>query len=91
MAFTIASGNGRLLMLSDATNHPALFVKNPDWSAVFDQDADMARATRRKLLDMAASERLQVSFYHAPFPSTGHIAREGATYDFVPVQWTPLL
>jgi glyoxylase-like metal-dependent hydrolase (beta-lactamase superfamily II) len=91
MTFTIASGNGRLMMMSDATNHPALFVKNPDWSAVFDQDADMARATRRKLLDMAASERLQVSLYHAPFPATGHIARDGASYEFVPVQWTPML
>jgi glyoxylase-like metal-dependent hydrolase (beta-lactamase superfamily II) len=91
MAFTIASGNSRLMMMSDATNHPALFVKNPDWSAVFDQDADMARATRRKLLDMAASERVQVSLYHAPFPATGHIARDGASYEFVPVQWTPML
>jgi glyoxylase-like metal-dependent hydrolase (beta-lactamase superfamily II) len=91
MAFTIASGSSRLMMMSDATNHPALFVKNPDWSAIFDQDADMARATRRKLLDMAAAERMQVSLYHAPFPATGHIARDGDGYDFVPVPWTPML
>jgi glyoxylase-like metal-dependent hydrolase (beta-lactamase superfamily II) len=89
--FVLSSGNGKLMVMSDTTNHPALFVRNPDWSAVFDQDADQARATRHKLLDMAASERVQVSFYHAPFPATGHIARDGKTYEFVPTQWTPAL
>jgi hypothetical protein len=52
-------------------------------------DADQARATRRRMLDMAASERAQVSFYHAPFPATGHIAKDGNGYRFVPVQWSP--
>ncbi len=89
--FVLSSGNGRLMVMSDTTNHPALFVRHPDWSAVFDQDADQARATRHKLLDMAANELVQVSFYHAPFPATGHIGRDGKTYEFVPVQWTPAL
>ena len=91
MAFTVQSGNARFMIFSDTTNHPALFVRNPDWSPVVDQDADMARASRRKLLDMAAAERVQVAFYHAPFPATGHIARDGSRFQFVPVQWTPAL
>ena len=85
--FAIASGNARLLSVSDVTNHPAPFVRNPDWSAVFDMDADQARATRRRVLDMAAADRLQVAFYHAPFPATGHIAKDGNGFEFVPVQW----
>lgn len=88
-AFAITSGNGRLMAMSDTTNHPALFVRNPDWSAVFDMDGDQARATRRRLLDMAATERMQVAFYHAPFPATGHIAKEGAGFRMVPVAWQP--
>ncbi len=88
-AFMLSSGSGKLMVLSDITNHPALFVRNPDWAAVFDMDADQARATRRRMLDMAASERAQVSFYHAPFPATGHIAKEGNGFRFVPVQWSP--
>jgi glyoxylase-like metal-dependent hydrolase (beta-lactamase superfamily II) len=86
-AYMLSSGSGKLMILSDLTNHPALFVRNPDWSAVFDMDAD--QATRRRMLDMAASERAQVSFYHAPFPATGHIAKEGNGFRFVPVQWSP--
>ncbi|KAB1074222.1 MBL fold metallo-hydrolase [Methylobacterium planeticum] len=85
--FLLESEGARLLHLSDVTNHPALFVRHPDWSAVFDIDADQARATRRTLLDRAAGERLQVAFYHAPFPATGHVARAGDGYAFVPVQW----
>jgi glyoxylase-like metal-dependent hydrolase (beta-lactamase superfamily II) len=88
-AYMLSSGSGKLMVMSDLTNHPALFVRNPDWSAVFDMDADQARATRRRMLDMAASERTQVAFYHAPFPATGHIAKDGNGFRLVPVQWTP--
>jgi glyoxylase-like metal-dependent hydrolase (beta-lactamase superfamily II) len=87
--FMLASGNGRLMFMADTTNHPALFVRNPDWSAIFDMDADAARTTRRRLLDMAAAERAQVHFYHAPFPATGFISKAGAGFEFVPVQWSP--
>jgi glyoxylase-like metal-dependent hydrolase (beta-lactamase superfamily II) len=89
--FMVQSGSGRLMALSDTTNHPALFVRNPDWSAVFDMNADEARATRRRLLDMAASERAQVAFYHAPFPATGFITKEGTGYRLNPVQWSPVV
>ncbi len=90
-AFAVTSGSGRLMVMSDTTNHPALFVANPDWSAVFDMDADGARATRRKLLDMVASERMQLAFYHAPFPATGYVAKDGNAFRFVPVQWSPAI
>lgn len=88
-AYMLSSGQGKLMIMSDITNHPALFVRNPDWSAIFDMDGEQARQTRRRMLDMAASERAQVSFYHAPFPATGHIAKEGDRFRFVPIQWSP--
>ncbi len=86
--FMISSGAGKLMFMADTTNHPALFVRNPDWSAVFDMDADVARATRRRMLDMVASEKTQVHFYHAPFPATGFIAKAGNGFELIPVQWT---
>ena len=81
-------GSGKLMLMSDTTNHPALFVRHPEWQAVFDMDGNQAVETRRKLLDMAASERARVAFYHAPFPATGYIAKGGSGYEFVPVQWS---
>jgi glyoxylase-like metal-dependent hydrolase (beta-lactamase superfamily II) len=80
---------GKLLALSDTTNHPALFVTNPAWQAVFDMDGGAAEATRRRMLDMAVADKLQVAFYHAPFPATGQIVKDGASYRMLPTQWSP--
>ncbi|HEX8666200.1 MAG TPA: MBL fold metallo-hydrolase [Beijerinckiaceae bacterium] len=91
-AYVVSSGNAKLILMSDTTNHPALFVRHPDWQAIFDMDGNQAADTRKKLLDMAAAERSRVAFYHAPFPATGYIAKSGtggAAYEFVPVQWSP--
>lgn len=87
-AFRIASGGESLLVLSDTTNHPALFVRNPGWHAIFDMDAEAAEETRRRLLGEAADARERVAFYHAPFPALGHVARDGEGFAFVPAQWT---
>jgi glyoxylase-like metal-dependent hydrolase (beta-lactamase superfamily II) len=89
--FVVASGNAKLMLLSDTSNHPALFVRNPDWQAVFDMDGNQAAETRKKLLDMAASEKARVAFYHAPFPANGHILKSGSGYEYVPTQWTPAI
>ena len=85
-SFALQSGAGKLMVMSDLTNHPALFVRNPDWAAVFDMDAAQAAATRKKMLEMAASEKTQVAFYHAPFPATGFIVKDGGGWRFAPAQ-----
>lgn len=90
-ALAVTSGNAKFIFLADTANHPALFVRNPDWMAVFDMDGEMAKQTRHRLLDMAAADRLQVAFYHAPFPATGHIVKTGTSYDYVPLQWSTAL
>lgn len=87
-AFAIASGNARMIYMADVTNHPALFVRNPDWMAVFDMDGETARLTRRRMLDMAATEKTRVHFYHAPFPANGYIAKDGNGFQLVPAQWS---
>ncbi len=90
-AFRIASGSEQLIVLSDTTNHPALFVRNPTWQAAFDMDGAMAAETRRRMLDMVAAERALVAGYHFPFPAAGHIAKDGERYRLVPVAWTPII
>lgn len=90
-AFRLSSDGQDLVIWSDTTNHPALFVRHPDWHAVFDMDAELAEGTRRRMLEMVASERALVAGYHFPFPAVGHIAKSGSDYDFVPAQWNPAL
>ena len=63
----IASGNSKVYVQADVTNLP-LFVRNPGWHLMFDQDANMAEATRRKVYDMLAAEKMMVQGFHYPFP-----------------------
>ena len=89
-AFMLTSAGKSLMIMSDVTNHTTLFVRRPEWTVMFDMDGPQAIVTRKKMLDMAASERTQVAFYHAPFPATGHIERDGKGYAFVPLEWAPV-
>ena len=72
----VASGNSKVYVQADVTNHPALFVRNPGWHAFFDQDAKMAEETRRKVYDMLVAEKMLVQGFHYPFPAHG-LYREG--------------
>jgi glyoxylase-like metal-dependent hydrolase (beta-lactamase superfamily II) len=87
-AFVIGTGADRMVYVADITNHPGVFARRPDWQIMFDMDPQQAIATRKKLLDMAAAEKVRLSFYHGPFPSTGFILREGAGYSFTPAMWS---
>ncbi len=91
VSYALANGNDRVLIQSDVTNNPHLFVTNPGWHVQFDQDAAAAEATRRKFYDMAATDKLLVAGFHFPFPSTGHIEKAGSGYRFVPSNWNPAL
>lgn len=89
-AFVVASGNGKLLVTSDTVNHEIL-VRNPDWSLWADMDPGTAVTTRKRLLDMAAADRMQIAAYHLPFPSTGFISKQGSGYEFHRAYWQPVL
>jgi hypothetical protein len=62
-----------------------VFVGNPDWFAGGDMDGPMAVATRRKLYDRLAGERMLTTGYHLPFPALGRIEKAGAGYRFAAV------
>ena len=78
-------------MQSDVTNIPALFLRNPDWHAIYDHDPDLAQKTRHAFYDMAAAERALIVGYHFSFPSIGHVEKDGARYRLVPISWSAAL
>lgn len=90
-AFILASGNDRLFIQSDTTNTPILFAPHPDWQVQYDMDGEKAAQTRRRIYDMLAAERLQLTGYHYPFPATGFIRKDGDGYEVVPALWRPVL
>ena len=86
---SIHSGDQSLLVLGDTAQHPAVFARHPDWQAAFDIDGDAAVATRKKLFDRAAADRMLVTGYHFPFPACGHLIKTASGYEHVPVEWQP--
>ena len=91
MSFVVASGSSKVYVQADVTNHPALFARNPGWHAFFDQDAQMAEATRRKVYDMLAAEKMMVQGFHYPFPALAYIEKAGSGYREIPVPWNPVI
>jgi glyoxylase-like metal-dependent hydrolase (beta-lactamase superfamily II) len=79
----ISSGGKQFISSADVTNINALFVKHPDWQAVFDHVPDEAIATRKKLFDRAIADKAMVSGYHWGLPNVGTIAKDGNGYAFV--------
>jgi glyoxylase-like metal-dependent hydrolase (beta-lactamase superfamily II) len=90
-AFAIASGNSKILIQSDVTNIPELFLRNPDWHVAYDTDPELAQKTRHKFYDMASAEKATVVGFHFAFPSIGHVEKNGAGYRLVPVTWNPVI
>ena len=90
VAFSVSSGNQSMLVIADTARNPELFVRHPEWQPSFDMDGDVAVASRRRLLDQAAADKMLVHGYHFPFPAIGHIAKAGTGFELVPAMWQPL-
>ena len=90
-SFAVASGNSKILIQSDVTNIPELFLRNPDWHVAFDVDGDLAQQTRHKFYDMAAAEKATVVGFHFTFPSIGHVEKDGNGYRLIPSLWNPTI
>jgi glyoxylase-like metal-dependent hydrolase (beta-lactamase superfamily II) len=85
VSIMVESGGERLFVAGDALTHPAISFARPDWRVVSDHDHDAAAATRRRLLDQLATDRLPLIGFHLPWPGHGIVERDGTAYRFVPV------
>lgn len=83
--FTLRSEGQGFMYVADTSNIPSLFVRNPEWSVVFDMDADMARQTRRRIYDQIIRDKLMAGGFHFPFPAFGTIEAAGSGYRFNPM------
>lgn len=84
MMYRVESDNQSLLIWGDVTNHYVYSLQYPESIVGFDDDKAMAIATRKRVLDMVATDGLLVSGHHMPFPSVGYVERQGSSY-----RWTP--
>jgi len=87
-SWLVADGDAQLLVLGDVTHRPELFARRPGFHAMYDFDPVAAEATRRRVLDRCAADRVRVTGYHFPFPANGFIARDGEGFRYTPADWT---
>ncbi len=78
----IEDGSERLLIWGDILHSRLLQMPHPDWTVIWDADPAEAIATRRRILDRAASEGLDVAGMH--LAGRGRILRDGAGYLWEP-------
>lgn len=86
-AYHLESGGKRLLAWGDCAHHEVASLAHPEWSALFDMDKEQGKATRARIYDMAAAEKLPVLGYHTSFPSLGFVERAGTAYRWLPVTY----
>lgn len=84
MAFHIESDGKRFMVTADTVTQYVMAVQRPEWHFEMDDDKDKAVATRRRMLDMLATEKLFFASFHMPFPGIGWIDRTSAGYRWVP-------
>jgi len=84
LAFHVESEGKRFMITADTCTQYVMAVQRPDWYFDMDDDKDKAVASRKRILDMLATDKLPFVSFHFPFPGVGYVEREGVGY-----RWTP--
>jgi glyoxylase-like metal-dependent hydrolase (beta-lactamase superfamily II) len=87
----VSSGAAKVYVQADVTHAPFLFARHPGWHAFYDHEPVQAEATRRKVYDMLAAERMTVQGFHYPFPSVAHVEKTATGYREIPMLWNPVI
>ncbi len=79
-----ANNGGGFMAFGDVVHLSAIQISHPDAALTYDLDKDLAVKSRKRILDMAASERLAIAGAHVNAPGFGHVVRKGASFAFEP-------
>lgn len=85
--YMLESGGRQLMLTGDLANHYVWSFARPDWAFVYDSDAQAAAASRRRVLDMLAADKVPMIGYHMPFPAAGFVEPRQDGFRFVPVSY----
>ena len=91
MVHMIESEGKSLLLAADFANHYVFSLARPDWEVSFDMDKTKAAETRKRLLDMLATDKIPFVGYHMPWPGTGYVERDGDGFRYQPTSYQLML
>ena len=83
LAFTVESDGKKLMITADTLTQYVMAVQKPEWYFDMDDLKDQAVATRKRILETLASERIPFVSFHMPFPGIGYIERTQGGYRWV--------
>jgi glyoxylase-like metal-dependent hydrolase (beta-lactamase superfamily II) len=88
--FMISSAGKSFAFLGDLTHHQILLMEKPRMEFSYDTDPKQAAASRVKMLDMLAANKIAVMSYHYPWPGYGHVVKTGEGFHYIaePMQMT---
>ncbi|MCW7539280.1 MBL fold metallo-hydrolase [Aquabacterium sp. A7-Y] len=90
-SYLFESGGRSLLVWGDIVHNAYVQFPRPDTTIEFDIDQKAAAATRKRLFENAARQKLTVTGMHLPFPGIGNVRSEGkAGYRWVPIDYGPV-
>ncbi len=91
MSYMLESGGKQLMLIADLANHYVFSLAHPDWEVSFDSDKGAAAQTRRKTLDMLATDKIPFIGYHMPFPALGYAEARDDGFQYVPHSYQLML
>ncbi|KQB95629.1 hypothetical protein AL073_15555 [Loktanella sp. 1ANDIMAR09] len=83
----IDGGDRQLMMIADTLHSADVHTALPDVGFGFDSDPVQAAASRRRIFDMVAADKMLVAGSHVHFPGFGRILTDGDAYRYVPATW----
>lgn len=82
--FMITSEGKTICNSADLAHHYVLTMQNPKMEFAFDTDGKQGAASRIRVFDMLAAQRIPMVAYHFPWPGVGYVAKAGDGYRYVP-------
>jgi glyoxylase-like metal-dependent hydrolase (beta-lactamase superfamily II) len=82
MSYVITSQGKSICNGGDVGHHHIVSTQFPRLPFAYDTDGQQAVASRVKLFDMLAAERIPLLAYHFPWPGLGFVAKHGDAYRY---------
>jgi len=80
----IDGGSSAFLAWGDVVHFSSIQIAHPDVAVSYDLDKDLARRSRRRILEMVAADRLIIAGAHVEAPGLGYVVRRNGSYMFEP-------
>lgn len=83
LSYMITSQGKSFCVIGDIAHHHIMSTQTPQFPMAFDTDGQLGVASRRRVFDMLAAQRIPLLAYHFPWPGVGFMAKQGDAYRYV--------